>query len=73
MKNKRKAVNEVVKLGGIARARAMAALEKLVNEYDGKPAELEKDSEGYKTAVEEKEALQTLLRSMQNIADGREG
>ena len=37
-----------------------------------KLAELEKDSEEYKTALEEKNALQTLLWSMQNIADGRE-
>ena len=72
MKNKGKKVSEVVKLGGIARARAMTVLEKVVNEYDGKLEELEKDSEEYKTAVEEKEALQTLLWSMQNIADGRE-
>ena len=37
-----------------------------------KLAELEKGSEEYKIALEEKNALQTLLWSMQNIADGRE-
>lgn len=62
----------MVKLGGVARARAMTVLEKVIREYDGKLTELEKDSEEYKTALEEKNALQTLLWSMQNIADGRE-
>lgn len=62
----------MVKLGGVARARAMTVLEKVIGEYDGKLAEFEKSSEEYKTALEEKNALQTLLWSMQNIADGRE-
>lgn len=62
----------MVKLGGVARAMAMTVLEKVIGEYDGKLTELEKDSEEYKTALEEKNALQTLLWSMQNIADGRE-
>ncbi len=62
----------MVKLGGVARARAMTVLEKVIGEYDGKLAELEKGGEEYQTAQEEKNALQTLLWSMQNIADGRE-
>ena len=62
----------MVILGGIARARAMTVLEKVIREYDGKLAEFEKGSEEYKTALEEKNVLQTLLWSMQNIADGKE-
>lgn len=62
----------MVKLGGVARARAMTVLEKVIGEYDGKLAELEKGSEERRTALEEKNALQTLLWSMQNIADGKE-
>ena len=61
----------MVKLGGVARARAMTVLEKVIGEYDGKLAEFEKGSEEYRAALEEKNALQTLLWSMQNIADGR--
>ena len=62
----------MVKSGGVARAKAMTVLEKVIGEYDGKLAEFEKGSEEHRTALEEKNALQTLLWSMQNIADGRE-
>ena len=62
----------MVKLGVVARARAMTVLEKVIGEYDEKLAELEKGSKKYKTALEEKNALQALLWSMQNIADGKE-
>ena len=62
----------MVKLGGVARARAMTVLEKVIGEYGGKLAKLEKGSKEYQTALEEKNALRTLLWSMQNIADGRE-
>lgn len=60
----------MIKLKTTTKAKAMSTLEKVIGEYDGKLSKME-ESEERQTATEEREALQALLWSMENIAEDR--
>ena len=60
----------MIKLKATTKAKAMATLEKVIGEYDRKLSGM-KDGEERQTATEEREALQALLWSMENIAEDR--
>ena len=61
---------KMVKLKATTKAKAMAALEKVIDEYNRELTEM-KDSEERWTAKGERDALQALLWSMENIAEDR--